>query len=145
MKSLKVFQKIISSFLTSVSLYLSLSYFLQYKALAADLDEPTLGQMQDILVRVMNWLIFLVGVVFVVVIAYGAWKASTATGDPRGLDSAKSTWTYALFGALVVVGFFALFTIISGLFGFKIGFSEIFAGIFSGISTLTGFLVAPPQ
>ena len=75
---------------------------------AGDIDEPTLGQARPLLINIMNWLVFLIGVVFVVVVAYGAWKASTATGDPRGLDSAKSTWSYAIFGLLVVAGFFAL-------------------------------------
>ncbi|OGC72587.1 hypothetical protein A2414_02420 [candidate division WWE3 bacterium RIFOXYC1_FULL_42_13] len=111
---------------------------------AGDIDEPTLGQARPLLINIMNWLVFLIGVVFVVVVAYGAWKASTATGDPRGLDSAKSTWSYAIFGLLVVAGFFALYTIISGLFGFKIGFTEIFDGIFDGISELTQIAIPAP-
>ena len=111
---------------------------------AENLDEPTLGQARPLLVSIMNWLVFLVGTVFVVIVAYGAWKASTATGDPRGLDSAKSTWSYAIFGLLVVAGFFALYTIISGLFGFKIGFTEIFDGIFGGISDLTQIAIPSP-
>ncbi|OGC79830.1 hypothetical protein A3K01_02290 [candidate division WWE3 bacterium RIFOXYD1_FULL_43_17] len=117
--------------------YVFIFYVFSPLLFAADLDEPTLGEARPLLVNVMNWLVFLVGIVFVLVVAYGAWKASTAAGDPRGLDSAKSTWSYAIFGLLIIVGFFALFTIVSGLFGFKIGFTEIFDGIFDGISKLT--------
>lgn len=120
--------------------YIFLSYIFSPVLFAANFDEPTLDQARPLLISIMNWLVFLVGIVFVVVVAYGAWKASTATGDPRGLDSAKSTWSYAIFGLLVVAGFFALYTIISGLFGFKIGFTEIFDGIFDGISELTQLL-----
>ena len=122
-------------------LYVFIFYVFSPFLFAANLDEPTLGEVRPLLVNVMNWLVFLVGIVFVLVVAYGAWKASTATGDPRGLDSAKSTWNYAIFGLLIIVGFFALFTIVSGLFGFKIGFTEIFDGIFDGISKLTDLAI----
>ncbi|AHB40626.1 TPA: hypothetical protein DHW62_02440 [candidate division WWE3 bacterium] len=124
--------------------YIFLSYIFSPVLFAANFDEPTLGQARPLLVSIMNWLVFLVGIVFVIVVVYGAWKASTATGDPRGLDSAKSTWSYAIFGLLVVAGFFALYTIISGLFGFKIGFTEIFDGIFDGISELTQIAIPSP-
>ncbi len=110
-----------------------------------DMDNPSLGDMKTILIRIMNWTVFLVGIAFVAVLGYGAWKASTATGDPRALDSAKSTWTYALFGALVVVAFFGLFTIAAGWFGIKIGFDDIFGNIFGGIEELVGDIVNPPK
>ncbi len=124
--------------------YVFIFYVFSPLLFAADLDEPTLGEARPLLVNVMNWLVFLVGIVFVLVVAYGAWKASTAAGDPRGLDSAKSTWSYAIFGLLIIVGFFALFTIVSGLFGFKIGFTEIFDGIFVGIDELMQRAVPEP-
>ncbi len=104
-------------------------------------DEPTLGDIKFVLIRVVNWAVFVVGIVFVLVLAYGAWKASTALGDPRGLESAKGTWTYALFGVIIVVGFFAIFSIVGGFFGFKFGISAIFDDIFKSLNDL--FLVVP--
>ncbi|KKS31375.1 hypothetical protein A2380_02625 [candidate division WWE3 bacterium RIFOXYB1_FULL_43_24] len=110
-----------------------------------DMDNPTWDNFGNVLVRILNWAVYLVGIVFVLVIAYGAWKASMALGDPRGLDSAKNTWTYALFGALIIGGFFAIFTIVSGLFGFKIGFADIFSGIIDGIKDFTEVSTPPPS
>jgi len=112
---------------------------------AVDMDNPTWDNFGTILIRIMNWVVYLVGIVFVVVIAYGAWKASTALGDPRGLDSAKSTWTYALFGVIIIAGFFAIFTIVSGFFGFKIGFADIFSGIIQGIKDFTDVSTPAPS
>jgi hypothetical protein len=81
--------------------------------------EPSLSQLGEIFGRIFNTALFVAGGVLVVMIAYGAWKSAMATGDPRGLESAKQTWSYALYGFIVVVIFFALFLIITNIFGIK--------------------------
>ncbi|RJR26845.1 hypothetical protein C4561_03665 [candidate division WWE3 bacterium] len=68
--------------------------------------------------RLLNVAVLLVGLVFIFVVAYSAIKLSMALGDPKGFQGAQKTWTYALIGALVVAGFFALFMIIANLVGF---------------------------
>lgn len=107
-------------------------------ALAADFDDPSLEDARPVIINIMNWAVFVVGIVFVLYIAYGVWKGSTSFGDPRGLEAAKSTWVYAIYGLLVVVAFFGIYTVVAGFFGFSIGFDSIFNGIFSGITELTG-------
>jgi hypothetical protein len=54
--------------------------------------------------NIFNVVVGVAGLVLVVMIAYGVWKSSMAVGDPRGLEGAKQTWTYAVFGFFVVVG-----------------------------------------
>ncbi|OGC68203.1 hypothetical protein A2415_02815 [candidate division WWE3 bacterium RIFOXYC1_FULL_39_7] len=71
-----------------------------------------------ILARILNVAVLVVGLVFIFIIAYSAIKLATAFGDPKGFQGAQQTWTYAIIGALVVAGFFALFLIVANLVGF---------------------------
>lgn len=114
------------------------SFLLTATALATDFDDPSLEDARPVFVNIMNWAVFVVGIVFVLYVAYGVWKGSTALGDPRGLEAAKSTWVYAIYGLLIVVAFFGIYSIIAGFLGFSIGFDSIFDGIFTGITELTG-------
>lgn len=88
---------------------------------APDNSAPTLDQIGPVLTRILNILIVAAGGVLVIMIAYGIWKSSLAAGDPRGLEGAKNTWTYALYGFFVVVGVFALTMIIEGVIGVSPG------------------------
>ncbi|GIW69302.1 MAG: hypothetical protein KatS3mg101_0049 [Patescibacteria group bacterium] len=119
--------------------------FLSFRAFALDMENPTLSDIGVVLIRIMNWAVFLVGIVLVFYIVYGAAKASMALGDPRGLESAKSTWTYALYGALIVIAFFGIFTIVAGFFGIRIGMDSIFQEIVEGISAFITVALPPPS
>lgn len=110
-----------------------------------NMDNPTLSGIGDVLIRIMNWAVYLVGIVLVLVIAYGAVKASASLGDPRGLEAAKSTWTYAVYGAIIVVGFFAIFVIVAGFFGLDIGIGGIFDAINDAIESFTVVALPEPQ
>lgn len=104
---------------SSVS-FMSMLFYVTNYALALS-DPPTFDELQPILVRIINVFIMCAGLVLVVMIAYGVWKSSLATGDPRGLEGAKSTWSYALYGFFIVVGVFAIIMIIEGVIGLSSG------------------------
>lgn len=80
-------------------------------------DAPTPVQIVCPLLRVVNFMVLVVGAVFVIMILYGAIKLSMALGDPKGLEGARQTWTWTIVGGLIVLGFFAIFTIVVGIFG----------------------------
>jgi len=86
---------------------------------AADLNDPIINDLQTPIENIFNISVSLVGIVLVAVLAYGIWKSSMSLGDPRGLEGAKQTWTYALFGFAVVVLFFFLFTFLTSIFGIE--------------------------
>ncbi|MFC1722029.1 pilin [Patescibacteria group bacterium] len=86
---------------------------------------PRPSQMLCPFIRIINVMLFFGGVVFAVIIGWGAIKLATAWGDPKGLDSAKKTWTYALIGLFVVVGAVSIMTIISNTFGLGININSI--------------------
>ncbi|MFZ2664125.1 MAG: hypothetical protein WAX66_02080 [Patescibacteria group bacterium] len=88
------------------------------KSFAADLDNnPSLDQLSGIAGRIFNALIYASGAVLVAMVAYGVIKASLAAGDPRGLEGAKQTWTYAIYGFFIIILFFAIFLIIARVLG----------------------------
>ena len=61
--------------------------------------------------------VFLVGSALIIFILYGGIKALMSTGDARQLEGAKSVWTYAIFGALVILLAIFIIQIIFALLG----------------------------
>jgi len=80
---------------------------------------PRITQIVCPFIRIFNVAIYVVGAVFVIMIIYGGIKISMSFGDPKGLESGKLTWTHAVAGAAIVVGFFAIILIITNLLGIK--------------------------
>jgi hypothetical protein len=96
------------------------TFYLSFVPSMASYDDLTsVDQMTEPISIVFNIVVSLVGVVFVAVLALGIWKSSMSLGDPRGLEGAKQTWTYALFGLFIIVAFFLLFTFITSILGIK--------------------------
>ncbi len=125
--------------------FVSMLFYITRYAVAALSDPPTFSELQPILVRIINVFIMCAGLVLVVMIAYGVWKSSLATGDPRGLEGAKSTWTYALYGFFIVVGVFAIIMIIEGIIGISSGASGGLVGkLIDAINELLNIQPTPP-
>ena len=80
-------------------------------------DPHSLDQLRGVIENVFNIFFSVAAGVLLAMIAIGVWKSSMAIGNPQGLEAAKSTWTYALYGFLVIVLFFVLFKIIASFFG----------------------------
>lgn len=55
-----------------------------------------------------------VGAIFMLI---GGVKYATATGDPKALESAKKTLTYAILGFIIVLGARAILTFIATILG----------------------------
>ena len=65
-------------------------------------------QVNDIVLAVVNWLLFAVGVVSVVMLIVGGIKYATSAGDSNKVTSAKNTIMYAIIGLAVAVLAFAI-------------------------------------
>jgi hypothetical protein len=103
---------------------------------AALSDPPELSSLVDIARRTLNIAVMVSGIVLVAIIAYGVWKSSMATGDPRGLEGAKQTWTYALYGFLIVVAFFSIFIIITSALGITLSPGALLTGVSGALNAL---------
>lgn len=79
----------------------------------------------------------IVGTLFVLMIAYGAYKLSMALGDPKGYSGAIMVWQYALIGFGIVFGVAAILSIIGKAFGITfIDLEGLFNQLTSGINAL---------
>ena len=76
-------------------------------------DSPL--ELVDVAARGLNVLILISGAVFVGFAIMSAYKFATAEGDPKGIQGAKQSLTYAVVGLCVVVGVFAINAIIVGI------------------------------
>lgn len=115
-------QKIYSQILI-YTILLSNLYFTFGQALPASTcslgtdDAPDVTAIACVLGRVITILLYVGGALFIAMVAYGAIKLAMASGDPKGYEGAKATWTYAVIGVGVVVGSAAIFSIVGKLFG----------------------------
>jgi hypothetical protein len=69
----------------------------------------------DVAARLLNVLILISSGVFVGFVILAAFKFATAAGDPKGIQGAKQSLTYAVIGLCVVVGVFAINAIVVGV------------------------------
>ena len=106
---------------------------------AADSSPPSIeGDLVPIILNIVGLFLAASAAFLIIMIGYGIIKGSLAAGDPRGLEGAKSTWTYAVYGFLVVVLSMVIVSIIikklelSGEFGF----GALLDGIIDSIKSL---------
>ncbi|OGC50180.1 hypothetical protein A3A69_01025 [candidate division WWE3 bacterium RIFCSPLOWO2_01_FULL_37_15] len=82
-----------------------------------DAAAPNITQIVCPFARILNLMVLVVGVVFVIMGLYGAIKIATSWGDPKGLQLSQQTWTHAIAGLAIVLGFFAIILIILNILG----------------------------
>ena len=77
------------------------------KAVGGSNSSATL-QVDEIVLAVVNWLLFAVGVISVIMLIVGGIKYATSAGDSNKVTSAKNTIMYAIIGLAVAVLAFAI-------------------------------------
>lgn len=70
-------------------------------------DNASLNVTSTVL-AVVNWLLFAVGVIAVIMLIWGGIKYATSSGDSNKVTSAKNTIMYAIIGLAVAVLAFAI-------------------------------------
>ncbi len=88
-----------------------------FSASAADCDTESFSGLACVAGNVIEILFYGAAAVLVIMVAYGIAKGSLSMGDPRGLEGAKSTWTYAVYGFLVIITSFTIFVLIRNAVG----------------------------
>lgn len=72
-----------------------------------------------VVVRLLNILVLSAGAVFVMIVLISAIKYAMAQGDPKAMQGSKQTLTVAVIGMLVIIGVFAILTILRTVLGLK--------------------------
>lgn len=98
-------------------------------------EPPGLVQILFVVGRVFNILIISAGVVLVALLFISSYKFAMSQGDPKAIDGAKRTLTYAILGFILVIGFNALLSV---LFTAILGPGQY--GVGSFISQLEGVI-----
>lgn len=111
---------------------------MSFSVFAIDYDTPPsdFSELGNIIMRVVNTLLIVSGLVLVAIVGYGVVKATLATGDSRALEGAKSTWTYALYGFFIVVGSTAIVVIVTGILGVQMPWDNLVGNLGNAISGL---------
>ena len=71
----------------------------------------------DMVGKALNILVLSCGAIFIAYLIFGAYKFATAQGDPKGIAGAKQSLTYAVIGLCIVIGVFAINSIVVGILG----------------------------
>jgi hypothetical protein len=80
-------------------------------------DIPSLGCLAQVIVRVINFTLMFLEAVLVIMILWGAVRFITSTGDPKAIESARKTITYAIIGAVIVALSFVLVNLVTTALG----------------------------
>ena len=112
-------------------------------SLAEEGEPPSLTSLSSILSRIVGLFLAASAAALIIMVAYGIIKGSLAAGDPRGLEGAKSTWTYALYGFLIIVLSMVILTLIRKVLGLstgdeRLGFKTFLDKILDSIEELVG-------
>jgi len=80
-------------------------------------EPPSIEDIPLVISKVVGMLLSASIVILVIIVGYGIIKASLASGDPRGIEGAKGTWTYAIYGFFIVFFSFVIYSIILKVLG----------------------------
>lgn len=78
---------------------------------------PQLSSLETIFENVVTSLLALGGIVLFLMLLSGGFKYLTSGGDPKGVEGAQKTLTYAISGLLLLAGSFLILRIIGTLTG----------------------------
>lgn len=81
--------------------------------IAGSEDILPLACLDSVITNVVSWAFVLLGTAAVLMLLWGAIRFITSGGDPKAIQSAQKTMTYALIGAGVVLGAFLLINTIT--------------------------------
>lgn len=65
-------------------------------------DVAQLSNLQDVFSRVIEVALSFAGIVLFIMLIVGGFKYITAGGDPKGIEGAKKTLTYAIAGIVLI-------------------------------------------
>jgi len=82
-------------------------------------DVPTLANLEIVFSNVVSILLGLAGITLFIMLLMGGFKYITAGGDPKGVEGAKKTLTYAIGGIIVVALSYLILVLISDFTGAK--------------------------
>lgn len=78
---------------------------------------PTLDQLGDVFTNLVSALLALGGVILFIMLLSGGFKFLTSGGDPKAVEGAKKTMTYAILGVVLLAASYLILKILSDITG----------------------------
>jgi hypothetical protein len=82
-----------------------------------DADPLQLRDLEVVFARLVSVLLTLAGLIAFIMLIVGGFKFITSGGDPKGVEAAKNTLTYAIGGIVVVAASFLILVFIENFTG----------------------------
>ena len=85
---------------------------------AISYEDPSLtlglntSDLKSAVVRIINWVLGLLGIIFLVLMVYAGFLWMTAQGDPKQVDKAKSLLTQSVVGLVILLAAYAISTFV---------------------------------
>lgn len=81
------------------------------------MEPPKLSQLADLFKNVVTAIMALAGIVLFVMLFMGGLKYITSGGDPKGIEGAQKTISYAIYGLLAILVSYLILYIIGQVTG----------------------------
>lgn len=81
------------------------------------MDPPTLQNLEDIFANVVKILLGIAGITFFILLLSSGFKFITSGGDPKALEGAKKTLTYAIGGLILIILSYLILVLIKEITG----------------------------
>lgn len=91
---------------------------------------PSLGCLTQVIVNVIQILLMFLGVIAILFIFYAALRFILSRGDPKAIQNAQKTLTYAVLGTILIVLAYAIISIFTSSFGLPLILQNF--GIYQG-------------
>lgn len=81
------------------------------------MDPPTLQNLEDVFSNVVKIVLGIAGVTFFILLLSSGFKFITSGGDPKALEGAKKTLTYAIGGLILIIVSYLILLLIKEITG----------------------------
>ncbi len=84
------------------------------------MDPPTLQNLEDVFANVIKIVLGIAGITFFILLLSSGFKFITSGGDPKALEGAKKTLTYAIGGLIVIILSYLILLLIKDITGIDV-------------------------
>ena len=81
------------------------------------MDPPSLQNLEEVFKSVLNVILGIAGITFFILLLSSGFKFITSGGDPKALEGAKKTLTYAIGGLILIVLSYLILLLIKEITG----------------------------
>jgi len=90
------------------------------------MDPPTLQNLEDVFANIVKIVLGIAGVTFFVLLLSSGFKFITSGGDPKALEGAKKTLTFAIGGLILIIASYLILLLIKEITGVDVTIFKVY-------------------